>query len=111
MTEKTTGMDVIFTDILRKSSVNIEGRREAMFTLNIDNDDDRSDAVLTNILLLPDTKTAMRVCGKQVFTYEKMGYIAIFPSALFHETVSAQKSTMKLAMFLRLSNKNKSLKE
>ena len=110
MVEKTTGMEVMLTDLLRQSSNNEEGTREAMFKPHIDNDDDRPNSILTAICLLTDTKTSMKVFGKQTFEYKVMGQTAIFPSALFHETVFAEASTMKLAMFLRLPNTEESLK-
>ena len=99
MTEKTTGMEVILADLLRQSSSNEGGRQEAMFTPHVDNDNDRPKSVLTAICLLSNTKTSMRICGKQEFFYQNMGHIAIFPSDIFHETVSEDPSTMKLAMF------------
>ena len=110
MTEKTTGMEVILADLLRQSSSNEGGRQEALFTPHIDNDSDRPKSVLTAICLLSNTKTSMRVCGKQEFFYQNMRHTAIFPSDIFHETVFAEASTMKLAMFLRLPEKDKSLK-
>ena len=110
MTEKTTGMEVVLTDLLRQSSRNEGGRKEAMFTPHVDNNNDRPKSVLTAICLLTNTKTSMRVCGKQEFVYQNMGHTAIFPSALFHETIFAEALTMKLAMFLHLPDKDKSLK-
>ena len=81
-----------------------------MFTPHVDNDNDRPKSVIKAICLLTDTKTSMRVCGKEEFVYQNMGHIDIFPSAIFHETIFAEASTMKLAMFLRLTEKYKSLK-
>ena len=67
MTERTTGLKVFVIDVLRQSTTNEEGRREAMFGPHIDNDENCKEAVLTAICLLTDTRTSMRICGKQVY--------------------------------------------
>ena len=65
-------MEVILTDLLLQSSSNKGGRQEAMFTPHTDNDDDRTNAVLTAICLLSETSTTMKICGKTHFpTHEE----------------------------------------
>ena len=62
--EENIGMEVFLVDILRQSSENIGGIKEAMFTSHIENDEDRPQSVLTAIFLLIKSSTLRKVCGK-----------------------------------------------
>ena len=100
----TSKSKVFVIDFLRRRTTNEEGRREAMFRPHIDNDENWKEAVLTAICLLTDTRTSMRICGKQVYDYGGRGHTAVFPSKLFHETVDAEASTWKLVMFMKFAS-------
>ena len=100
--ELATGLEAFLTDILQQSATGEAGSREAMFSPHIDNNGEGPEAILTAVILMSRSISSMRVLGKKEFFYTLPGDTAVFPSALFHETVTAVPGTLKLSVLFRL---------
>ena len=96
-----TGLEDFMMDIIFQSSSGVDGCQETMFLTHLENNEDLPDYLFTAVILLKDTKSSMSILGKQTFEYMIMRNIAIFLSALFHETIWVGEGTMKLSVFLR----------
>ena len=99
--EKVTGLKAFLIDILQQSSTGERGSKESMFTSHIDNNEEGTDSILMAVILMNESSSSMRILGKEEFFYTLPGETAVFPSALFHETITALPGTMKLSILLR----------
>ncbi len=61
MAEKETDMTVAIVDILRQSSKNTSGRREALFRYHIDSKEERKNVQVSVIFMITHTQSAMQM--------------------------------------------------
>ncbi len=87
-------------DILRQSSTGELGGREALFRLHKDRvPGERKNIILSVIFTLSNTMSSMKVVGDVEFHYDLVGKGIMFFSELWHESISAEDGTVKMAWF------------
>ena len=86
-------------DILRQSSTGVHGGKECLFRIHQDNMEGRKKVVVSVIFQLNLVESSMKIVGGEVFKYTKVGQGVKFMSALWNESIFAEKGTVKIALF------------
>ncbi len=95
-------------DILRQSSSGELGGREALFRLHKDKvPGEQKNIILSVIFTLSNTMSMMKVVGDEEFEYDLVGKGIMFFSELWHESIYASESTLKMALFYEGNTKVK----
>ena len=98
-TENITTLKVSNVEILRQTSTGKFGSKETLFGWHKDNEDRKTQAKLTVIILLSPTGSLMQIMTKSKLAYARQGTALAFPSGLFHRLVQADERTMRLCLF------------
>ena len=99
-TENITSLRVFNVEILRQSPTRNFGSRKTLFGWHIDNEERKTNAKLTVIILLLITVSLIQTMTKSELVYERQGTALSFPSCLYHKSFQLEENTMELCLFL-----------
>ena len=90
-----------YIDILRQSSTSVLGGKESLFRIHQDNIEEQQRIVVLVIFQLNLVESSMKIVGGKVFKYSKVKQGVMYMSELWHESIYAEKGTVKIALFYK----------
>ena len=100
--EKGTGLVVNIISVLWQSSTGNNGAQKTLLDWHQDtNGTNRKNIKVTQITLLNNHKSQMRIHAKKIFGYDMIGCYATFVSSLWHASVRDDDSVIKIVLFMK----------